>query len=129
MGARFWRDVSDAAGLTQFGAVLYRIAPGGTSSLRHWHENEDEFVMVLSGELVLRQDGGETPMRAGDCAGFRAGDPDGHCFENRGAADATFLAVGTRAARDACRYSDVDLVCESRDGASRFLRRDGTPVG
>ena len=67
-----------AAGLTQFGVNLTRIKPGAASSLRHWHENEDEFVYLLEGELTLVEDEGETVLRPGDCAGFKANVANGH---------------------------------------------------
>ena len=127
MGRRSFQDLGDAAGLTQYGVVLAVLHPGATSSLRHWHEKEDEFVWVVEGELVLVQDAGETTLRAGDAAGFRAGDPDGHHLLNRSDAVARYLVVGTRVADDVCRYSDVDLVFRTTTG--RFTRRDGTPAG
>jgi uncharacterized cupin superfamily protein len=125
MGRRSFQDIGDAAGLTQYGVVLAVLEPGATSSLRHWHSAEDEFVWVVEGELVLAQDAGETVLRAGDAAGFRAGDPDGHCLLNRSQAPARYLVVGSRVPGDVCTYSDVDLIL--RDG--RFTRRDGTPLG
>lgn len=121
-----FRDLGDAGGLTQYGVVLGELAPGAMSSLRHWHSREDEFVWIVSGELVLVQDGGETPMRAGDAAAFRAGDPDGHHLVNRSAALARYLVVGTRAADDVCSYSDFDLAWHAAE--QRFTRRDGTPL-
>ena len=126
MGARSFQALGDAAGVTQFGVVLVPMQPGATSSLRHWHTREDEFVWVTSGELVLVQDGGETVLRAGDAAGFPAGDSDGHHLRNRSGAPASFLAIGSRMPDDVCRYADVDLVYHTAD--DRFTRRDGTPV-
>ena len=126
MGRRLFQDLGDAAGLTQYGVVLAMLEPGATSSLRHWHSHEDEFVWIIEGELVLVQDAGETVLRAGEAAGFRAGDPDGHHLQNRSGAPARYLVVGTRAADDVCSYSDVDLVFRTATGA--FTRRDGTPV-
>ena len=73
-----------AGGLTQFGVNLITLAPGAWSSQRHWHLNEDEFVMVTGGELTLITDDGEEVMRPGDCAAFPAGKPDGHHLVNRG---------------------------------------------
>jgi len=125
MGRRSFRELGEAAGLTLFGVVLVTMHPGDTSSLRHWHNREDEFVWVTSGELVLIQDGGETVLRTGDAAGFRAGDRDGHHIVNRSGAEASFLAVGTRAADDVCTYADVDLAFHA--AAGKFTRRDGTP--
>ena len=119
--------LGQAGGLTQFGANLVILAPGARSSLRHWHRHEDEFVMVTQGECVLVQDAGETVMRAGDCAAFRAGDPDGHCLVNRSKAEARFLVVGTRAPSEVVTYSDVDMMVVMEGGDARFTYKDGTP--
>lgn len=118
--------LGEAGGLTQFGANLVILAPGAKSSLRHWHEMEDEFVMVTQGECVLIQNGGETVMRPGDCAAFPAGDRDGHHFVNRSKTEARFLVVGTRAPREVGHYSDVDLRVELEAGKARFTYRDGS---
>ena len=117
-----------AGGLTQFGVNITILPPGARSSLRHWHSDEDEFVMVLAGELTLVTDSGERLLRAGDCAAFPAGVAEGHTLENRGDAEGRFLVVGTWAARDVCTYTDVDLRLERGDGAPRFTRRDGSPL-
>src|ERR1700733_6043790 len=93
---RRWRRLGEAAGLTQFGVNLLRLAPGVWSSQRHWHTLEDEFVYVLSGEVVLVTDGAEELLRAGDCAGFAAGIANGHHLQNRSDADALLLEIGSR---------------------------------
>src|SRR3954449_1933686 len=85
--ARVRQVLGDAAGLTQFGVNLLHLAPGAWSSQRHWHTASDEFVYVLSGEVVLVTDDGEEVLRAGDAAGFKAGDSNGHCLQNRSAVD------------------------------------------
>ena len=103
------RRLGLAAGLTQFGVNLIRLPPGAWSSQRHWHAREDEFVYVLEGELVLVTDDGEEILRAGDCAGFKAGDRNGHHLQNRSDRDATFLAVGTRDDADWGEYADIDM--------------------
>jgi len=103
------------------------LQPGAISSLRHWHRNEDEFVMVTEGECVLVQDAGETVMRVGDCAAFPAGSTDGHHFQNRSRAVAKFLVVGTRAPHEVATYSDHDLVVEMERGQPpRFTYKDGS---
>jgi uncharacterized cupin superfamily protein len=118
--------LGDASGLTQFGVNLLRLPPGVWSSQRHWHTAEDEFVYVLEGEVVLVSDAGEEVLRAGDCAGFKAGEPDGHHVQNRSNADAVLLEIGTRNPdRDGVDYPDIDLAI--RAGARAFLRKDGTP--
>lgn len=126
MAGRSSVRIGDMGGLTQFGVNLVTLQPGAMSSLRHWHLNEDEFVMVTEGECTLVQDAGETLLRAGDCAAFPAGNPDGHHFINRSAAVARFLVVGSKAATEVATYSDVDLRVEMAGGRARFTYKDGT---
>jgi len=121
-----WRRLGRAAGLTAFGVNLSRIPPGVWSSQRHWHSHEDEFVMVVEGELTLVTDAGEERLGPGDCAAFKAGDPDGHHLINRSDRDAVLLEVGNAApAHDRCVYSDIDMIAEPGDAFYRH--RDGTP--
>ena len=117
-----------AAGLTQFGVNICTLKSGAASSHRHWHENEDEFVYMLSGEAVLVEDGEETVLKAGDAAAWKAGIPNGHCLINRSDGDAVFIEVGTRAASERAHYPDVDLKAERDGSQARYTRRDGTPV-
>ena len=119
------RRLGDAAGLTQFGVNLLRLPPGQWSSQRHWHEAEDEFVYVLEGEVVLVTDAGEETLRPGDCAGFKAGLPDGHKFENRSPQEAVLLEVGSRRPDEAAHYSDIDL--DLPRGANGYAHKDGRP--
>ncbi|MFL6834893.1 MAG: cupin domain-containing protein, partial [Xanthobacteraceae bacterium] len=88
--------IGDAAGLTQFGVNITRIKADSASALRHWHEQEDEFIYVLQGELILRENDGETVLKPGDAAGFKAGSGIAHCLINRSERDAVYLEVGTR---------------------------------
>ena len=122
---RRWR-LGDAVGLSQFGVNLLRLPAGAWSSQRHWHSAEDEFVWVVEGEVVLIEEGGETILRAGDCAGFKAGVADGHRIENRSDREAVLLEVGSRRpTEDACDYPDIDMILPK--GADRYFHRDGTP--
>lgn len=120
--------LGDAAGLTQFGVNKLRLPPGAWSSQRHWHTHEDEFVHVISGEIVLVTDGGEEILRAGDCAGFKAGNPDGHCLQNRSQADAVVLEIGGREPEeDETLYADIDMKAPPAGKPAMFTHRDGTP--
>ena len=125
VNGRSKQALGDAGGLTQFGVNLVELKPGAASSQRHWHSHEDEFVMVVSGELTLVTDEGETLMRAGDCAAFPAGRPNGHHLINRGWGNALFLCVGSRFQEDRALYPDIDLVHESKSDS--YFHRDGTP--
>jgi len=125
LGASFQR-LARAAGLTEFGVNLSRLPPGVWSSQRHWHTHEDEFVMVVEGELALVTNSGEEILRAGDCAAFKAGDRDGHHLINRSDRDAVVLEVGNSDhRRDRCDYPDIDMVAEP--GVEAYLHRDGAP--
>lgn len=119
------KRLGDAAGLTQFGVNLLRLPPGTWSSQRHWHTAEDEFVHVIAGEVVLVTDDGEEVLRAGDCAGFKAGDASGHHLQNRSSADALVIEIGGRSTNDGVYYSDIDLMI--RPGTDEYLHRDGSP--
>jgi len=92
------KRIGRTAGLTQFGVNICTLKPGAASSQRHWHENEDELVYVLEGELVLREDSGEITLKPGDAAAWKAGVANGHCLVNRGNRDAKFIEIGTRSA-------------------------------
>jgi uncharacterized cupin superfamily protein len=117
-----------AAGLTQFGVNLITLPPGEWSSQRHWHHNEDEFVFIVSGELVLIEDEGETVLRAGDSAGFKAGVQNGHHLVNRSGEAAVVLTVGSRDDADHGDYSDIDMrfLPGRYSGSGGFVRKDGT---
>lgn len=124
VAGRHFRRLAPAGGIKDFGVSYVRLESGGWSSQRHWHENEDEFVTILSGEAVLVEEGTETVMRAGDCAVFPKGNANGHHLINRSNAECTFIAVGAQT-NGTCHYSDIDMVW---DGPSQSYRhRDGTP--
>src|ERR1700728_4802746 len=97
------KRLGNAVGLDQFGVNLTTLKPGAASALRHWHEQEDEFVYVLEGELTLIEDGGETVLKSGEAAGFKANSGNGHCLVNKSNGDAVYLEIGTRS-----KYERVD---------------------
>jgi uncharacterized cupin superfamily protein len=123
---RLRRCLGDVAGLTHFGVNLTRLSPGVWSSQRHWHSAEDEFIYVVEGELVLVTGAGEEILRAGDCAGFKAGTPDGHHLQNRSAKDAAYLEIGSRRPEvDDVTYPDIDL--RALRGREGYVHNDGRP--
>jgi uncharacterized cupin superfamily protein len=120
--------LGDVFGLTNFGVNLTRLAPGGQSALRHAHGRQDEFVYMLEGEAVLITDAGETTLKAGMCAGFKAGTGDAHHLVNRTKKDVVFLEVGDRSAGDSVTYPDDDVMAVfGADGKWKYSRKDGTP--
>jgi uncharacterized cupin superfamily protein len=121
------KRLGNAAGLDQFGVNLTTLKPGAASALRHWHEQEDEFVYMLEGELVLVEDGGETVLKPGDAAGFKANSPNGHHIVNRSQRDAVYLEIGTRAKAERVDYPDVDLLVVRDDDGVRYTHKNGKP--
>ena len=122
------RALGNAAGLNQFGVNLTTLKPGAASSLRHWHVQEDEFVYVVEGEVTLIEQDGETIMKAGDAAGFKAGVANGHQLVNRSARDVTYLEMGTRSKGEIAHYPDVDLALSyDAAGKPRYTRKSGEP--
>jgi uncharacterized cupin superfamily protein len=122
---RIRQRLGDAGGLSDFGVNLMHLPPGNWSSQRHWHSHEDEFVYVLSGELTLVEDSGETRLRAGDCAAFPKHSGDGHHLINKSNAVATYLEIGSRQPDDLTTCSDIDMMSSNADG--RFVHKDGKP--
>ncbi len=128
MDGRSGLCLGDGAGLTQFGVNITILAPGAKSSMRHWHEQQDEFVMVMVGKLTLVDDTGDTTLNAGECAAFPAGDANGHHIVNRSQSAGRFLVIGHRTAIEVAHYSDVDMMVELSPGSANFTRRDGGPL-
>lgn len=126
---RSWHRLGVAAGLAHLGVNLVRLTPGAWSSQRHWHTHEDEFVYVLSGELVLVTDEGEETLVAGDSVGFPAGVRNGHCLQNRSTVEAAFLVAGNRSNEDGGEYSDIDMAFKPGRyaGGGGYFHKDGSP--
>jgi len=124
--ARERQKLGDVAGLTQFGVNRLKLPPGAWSSQRHWHESSDEFVLVLEGEVTLVSDEGETLLTPGQAAGFKAGDANGHCLQNRSDEDVYVLEIGTRQASETAHYSDIDMIAKLEGTRVTFTKKDGT---
>ena len=123
VAGRLYRKLAPAVGVTDFGVSEVMLEPGAWSSQRHWHEDEDELVVMLEGEAVLVEEHGETVMRAGDIAAFPKGVPNGHHLINRSDSPCRFVAIGKPAASD-CHYPDIDMHLAAE--TQRFVRKDGS---
>jgi uncharacterized cupin superfamily protein len=127
IAGRARKRLGNAAGLSQFGVNLTTLKPGTWSSQRHWHRNEDEFVYVLEGEIVLCENHSETVLKAGDAAGWKANSGNGHCLINRSGRDAVYIEVGTRTVNETTVYSDIDMRLERDKNGIRYLHKSGEP--
>lgn len=120
---RLYRKLAPAAGLEDFGASHVVLQAGAWSSQRHWHEGEDELVVMIAGEAVLVDNTGETPMRAGDIAAFPKNESNGHVLQNHSTQPCVFVVVG-RPAQSHCHYPDIDMHLDPAVGEQR--RKDGS---
>jgi len=123
VAGRWQRKIGSAGGLTALGARHVVLQPGAWSSQRHWHEGEDELLVMLSGSAVLIEDDAETELVAGDVAAWPMGDRNGHHLINRGVEPCSFVCVSAGSDRTG-GYSDIDMMFTD-DG--RFVHKDGTP--
>lgn len=123
VAGRWQRRIGDAAGLTQLGARHVVMEPGAWSSQRHWHEGEDELLVMLSGRAILVEDEGEMELVAGDIAAWPKGVRNGHHLINRGTEPCSFVCVSAGSEAGGA-YSDIDM----KFGADcRYVHKDGTP--
>jgi len=120
---RWYRRLAPVSGITDFGVSHVELKPGAWSAQRHWHENEDEFLVMISGEAVLVDNGGEVALVAGDCAAFPKNDGNGHCVKNQSSSPCTFIVVG-QSTNGPCHYPDVDM---HEFGGGNKARKDSTP--
>jgi uncharacterized cupin superfamily protein len=127
IGSSTWQALGAPFGLTQFGVNLEVLKPGDQSALRHWHTLSDEFVYVVSGTVTLVTDDGESPLTAGMCVGFRAGEPNGHHFINQSSGEVQLLVMGTRVPGDTAFYPDDDLLWLPTPERKVAVHRDGSP--
>ena len=127
MAGRLKYPLGDLFGLSNFGVNLTRLAPGGSSALRHSHLKQDEFVYIVEGRPTLLTDEGKTPLTAGMCAGFKAGTGNGHCLINETNEEVIYLEVGDRTPGDEATYPDDDLKAVQVNGEWQMTHKDGSP--
>ena len=123
VAGRWWKRIAPLGRLTEMGASYVVLDPGAWSSQRHWHEQDDELLIMLSGTAVLIEDGGETELKPGDIAAWPKGEPNGHHLVNRSAEPCSFVAISAGPG-GAGAYSDIDMMWTA-DG--RYVHKDGTP--
>lgn len=107
-GHRFLvRSLTAEVGATLTGCAVYEVEPGEATWPYHFELNEEEWLVVVTGELTLRTPEGERVLRAGDVACFPAGAAGAHAVRNDGDAVARFLMPSSAAPYgDACVYPD-----------------------
>ncbi len=125
VGAMETASFSDTAGIKQYGAYLQTLQPGARSSTRHWHENEDEFLFVVSGQVTVVENDGPHKLEPGDAACWPAGVANAHHVLNESGQPCSYLIVGTRLTMDVCHYPDVGKTLYSEGENWRVEGPDG----
>ena len=125
VAGRWYRRLAPATGLSEFGVSHVVLKPGAGSSQRHWHNGEDEFLVMLDGEAVLVEDEGRTTLHAGDCCAWPKGSTTGHHLRNERDRDCAFICM-SGGANEGGGYSDIDMMWTTEGG---FAHKDGTPYG
>ena len=121
---RWYHRLAPAGGLTDFTASHVVLKPGAWSSQRHWHDGEDELLVMISGEAVLVEDGGRTTLCGGDVCAWPMGNTNGHHLRNESDADCCFVVVASPERPSTGGYSDIDMRWTEDD---QYVHKDGTP--
>ena len=127
LGEYLAHPLSDAGGLTQFGAFTETLMPGARSGQRHWHAEEDEFLYTLDGVVTLHENDGAADLPPGSCVCWPAGVPNAHQLENRTSQPVTYFVAGSRLPEDEVTYPDIDLHYTRKGGLRTLSHKDGTP--
>ena len=127
MQGRRKRQLGEFFGLQNFGVNLTHLAPGATSSLRHAHTKQDEFLYIVQGRPTLHTDEGRLQLSPGACVGFRAGTGNAHNLRSETADEVVYLEIGDRMPGDEVSYPEDDLQVVRSGGKGQYEHKDGTP--
>jgi len=128
LGVMETASFSDSAGIKQYGAYLQTLQPGATSTERHWHEREDEFLFVVSGRVTVVENDGRHVLEPGDAACWPAGIPNAHCMLNESTEPCSYILVGTRLTHDVCHYPDSRSICYTEGETWRVVDAAGQVI-
>lgn len=115
------RSITDEVGAKLTGLSVYELPPGQTCWPYHFELGDEEWAIVVTGEVTLRTPAGERTLRAGDVVCFPPGPEGAHLFRNDGAETVRIAMPSTiPQGADACVYPDSGKVKVSGPG---FIKR------
>ena len=122
-------DVSEALGSSDFAMFVYDVPPGETSAPYHY-EYDEEWLLVVEGEITVRAPDGEHALERGDLVRFPAGPEGAHNVMNRSDAPARALLFSkTGSGVGVSVYPDSDTVgVWSEDEGLLFKRDSAVPL-
>ena len=110
-------SLTETVGAERTGMGIYAVEPGQATWPYHFELTEEEWIVVLEGEIVVRTPDGEQTMRVGDVICFPAGASGAHAVRNEGAAAARFAMLSSRAVDvDGAIYPDSGTFVVRTDG-------------
>jgi uncharacterized cupin superfamily protein len=123
-----WKHLSVGGrlGAEKIGASLYELPPGQKTFPYHWHQVQEEWLIVLRGEPTLRDPAGERKLAPGDCVLFKRGPDGAHAIRNDTEEPVRLLLLssGEEARAEVCFYPDSGKVGIFGDGIRKLLRED-----
>ena len=96
-------------GSEKIGGTVYELPPGQSLCPYHY-ESDEEWVLVLEGELTVRTPEGESTMKPGDITAFPVGPDGAHKTSNRTDAPVRFLMLSTKMEPAIAVYPDSNKI-------------------
>ena len=99
-----------SVGASRIGATLYELPPGQASFPYHYEYGCEEWLLVLTGEVTLRDPEGERALAAGDVVCFPEGPQGAHRVANHGEQPARIVLFSTKGRPAVAVFPDSDKV-------------------
>ena len=103
-----WTRIGPLIGAEKLGCALTVVPAGGTAFPYHSHATNEEWLVVLSGNGVLRHDGEDFLIREGDIVALRA--ETSHQVKNESEAELRYLCFSTLLYPEITEYPDSGKV-------------------
>ena len=109
----------------QLGASVYELPPGQAICPYHYEYGEEEWLLVLVGQPVLRHPGGEDALEPWDVVVFPTGPEGAHAIRNDTSKTVRVLMFSTVVVPTATAYPDSDKIgiWTGRKGEDLMTRR------
>ena len=106
-------QLARSVGLKRTGVNFIRVPAGKESYVYHSHQNEEEWIYVLSGQAIALIDDVEYEVNAGDFIGFPAPSV-AHHMRNPGPGELVYLVGGENRETDVVEFPTLGKRMERR---------------
>jgi uncharacterized cupin superfamily protein len=104
------------------GASLYEVAPGERLWPYHYHDGNEEWLVVVLGRPTLRTPEGERELVPGDVVGFPPGAPGAHTLSNA-TSEPVRIGMFSTLQYGTASYPDSDKIGAGWRDERRYFRR------